>query len=87
MDYLNIDIDDGKYTLIQREGGDGEILRHGEPWLAPLCNVNASKMILAMGYELERLRAIEDAMARLVAQNPQGDELAVFRANSHRYKP
>lgn len=56
VDLLNIEIDDGKYTLIQRADGSGEILRYGEPWMAPLCNVAGSKMILAMGYELERLR-------------------------------
>lgn len=53
---LNIEIDGGKYTLIQNDDGSGEILRYGEKWMSPLCGVNGSKMILAMGYEIERLR-------------------------------
>lgn len=56
MDLLNISVDNGKYTIIQREDGSGEILRNGEPWMSPLCNVQGSKMILAMAYEIEELR-------------------------------
>lgn len=55
MDLLNISVDNGKYTIIQREDGSGEIFRYGEPWMSPLCNVEGSKMILAMAYELEKL--------------------------------
>jgi hypothetical protein len=70
-DLLNISVDNGKYTIIQREDGSGEfwlgqtrsrqrpvleILRYGEPWMGPLCNIKGSKMILAMAYELELLR-------------------------------
>jgi hypothetical protein len=55
-DLLNISVDDGKYTIIQREDGSGEILRHGKLWMGPLCSIEGNKMILAMAYEIEKLR-------------------------------
>lgn len=83
-DLLNIEIYDGKYRLIQHQDGSGEILRYDEPWLSPLCNVSASNMILAMGYELERLRAIEQAAIRWVKDELDGSEKSIIRENSYR---
>lgn len=67
-DLLNISVEDGKYTVIQHQDGSGEILRNNRPWLAPLCDVRGSKMILAFAYELEAAR---ERIAALEAQLQQ----------------
>lgn len=49
-----IEIENGKYTFIQRRDGGCEFLRHGEPWM----NIGPGvKPIIAMACELEELRA------------------------------
>lgn len=64
-DRLRIDIDGGKYTLVQHENGGTEMLRYGEPWMGQegggFAGVNA---VLAMGYELEELRPLKEQLAR-----------------------
>lgn len=55
-DHLRIDIDDGKYTIVQPEDGQAYALRYGKPWLSAE-QMTGTKMILAMAYELEELRA------------------------------
>jgi len=74
-DLLRIDIDGGKYTLVQKTDG-AKMLRYGEPWLNVLSPANA---ILAMGYELEELRKLKEAVdgfagmvaARIAEVKPQ----------------
>jgi hypothetical protein len=59
-DLLNVTTDDGKYTLIQREGGAMEALRHGEPWPAGVDgsppHTYVSKRLLVFAQDLERAR-------------------------------
>lgn len=52
-DLLRIEIEGGKYTLVQKGTGEVVILRYGEEWIV---NPPGVKCILAMGYELEELR-------------------------------
>lgn len=56
-DLLRIDIDGGKYTLVQHEGGCTELLHHGKPWLV---GPDGAIAIVAMGYELEDLRKFKE---------------------------
>lgn len=61
---LRIDVDDGKYTVIQHDLGGVEILRHGQSWL----DGNAIKgvnCLMAMAYEIEELRKIKQAIVRI----------------------
>lgn len=53
-DRFRIDVDGGKYTIVQPVNCDAYVLRYGEPWLAHL-PVGANCW-LAMAYELEELR-------------------------------
>jgi hypothetical protein len=56
-DRIRIDIDNGKYTVVQPEASQTYILRHGEPWLGDNNSGFAgSNAVLAMAYELEELR-------------------------------
>lgn len=57
-DRLRIDVDGGKYTIIQPEGGGAYVLRYGEPWLDEL--PAGANCWLAMAYELEELRRMND---------------------------
>jgi predicted HAD superfamily Cof-like phosphohydrolase len=56
-DLLRIDVDDGKYTIVQKEGGGTSILRYGEPWMGEDGSFAGVNCVLAMAYELEELRA------------------------------
>lgn len=53
-DLIRIDIDDGKYTFVQRSGGGSYVLRYGEEWLDTL--PAGANCWLAMAYEIEELR-------------------------------
>lgn len=55
-DLIRIDVDGGKYTIVQPQAGGSYALRYGEPWLS-LVDVPGVNMILVMAYELEELRA------------------------------
>lgn len=62
-DMLRVAVDDGKYTLVQDAQGRVFALRYGERWLghgSDKPDMPGSNMILAMGYELEELRAKVD---------------------------
>lgn len=64
---MNIEIENGKYTFVQRESGACEFLRHGEPWMDISKGVKA---IISMACELEELRdgcARRDALLRAEA--------------------
>lgn len=54
---MNLDIEGGKYTFVQRENGACEFYRHGEQWMdiGP-----GTKAIIAMACELESLREERD---------------------------
>ena len=56
-DRLRVDVDGGKYTVIQPESGGAYVLRYGELWLDEL--PEGANCWLAMAYELEELRAKE----------------------------
>lgn len=54
-DRLRVDVDGGKYTIVQPEVGGAYVLRYGEPWLGEL--PNGANCWLAMAYEIEELRS------------------------------
>lgn len=56
-DMLRIDVDGGKYTVVQDEKGATHILRYGEPWMGQTGSFPGVNAVLAMAYELEELRA------------------------------
>lgn len=51
---LRVDVDGGKYTVIQTELGQSYVLRYGQPWMDEL--PAGSNCWLAMAYELAELR-------------------------------
>ena len=60
---IRLDIDDGKYTFIQKKDGSSCVLRYGEPWLDTLSA--GANCWLAMAYEIEELRErVEELEAR-----------------------
>jgi hypothetical protein len=59
-DLLRIDIDDGKYTIIQDSSGVTKFLRYGEPWIDS--SIPGINMVLAMAYELEELRQMKNRL-------------------------
>lgn len=64
-DLLRIDLDGGKYTLIQEASGKTLLHRYGEPWLEDL---HGSKVFLSMGYELEELRKLKEVVKEWAAE-------------------
>ena len=59
-DLLRVDVDNGKYTVVQAEGGGTSILRYGEPWMgegSDLSSFPGVNCVLAMAYELDELRS------------------------------
>jgi len=54
-DRIRLDIDDGKYTIVQPHDGGTHVLRYGEPWLST-DQLIGTNMILAMAHELEEAR-------------------------------
>lgn len=66
---LRIDVDNGKYAIVQHENGGTEILRYGEPWMGQgggdFPGVNA---VLAIAYELEELRGLKDQVSQAMAE-------------------
>ena|SRR6218665_3560064 len=54
MDFLRLDVDGGKYTIVQPDNGGTYVLRYGEPWLSEL--PAGAKCWLSMAYELEEFR-------------------------------
>ena len=56
-DMLRIDVDNGKYTVVQDEKGATHILRYGEPWMGQTGSFPGVNAVLAMAYELEELRS------------------------------
>ena len=59
MDLLRLDVDGGKYTVVQPTNGGAYVLRYGEPWLPEM--PAGANCWLAMAYELEELRAAKEA--------------------------
>lgn len=56
----HIKIDDGKYEIIIGSGNGQFIfkaLRYGEEWISDVTNLEGSNMIMAMAYEIQRLRS------------------------------
>lgn len=55
----HIKIEDGKYEIVigSRNGQFiFKALRHGEEWLPNITNLDGANMIMAMAYEIQRLR-------------------------------
>lgn len=52
MDELRVSVDNGKYTIVMPETGGLHCLRYGEEWR----NLTGDGMVLAMAYEIDRLR-------------------------------
>jgi hypothetical protein len=53
---LRITTSDGKYTVIQEEGGGMHFLRHGEAWPAADRDLAHVGMILALAQDLSEAR-------------------------------
>lgn len=81
---LRIDVDDGKYTFIQRADGGSHVLRYSEPWLAEL--PVGSNCWLAMAYELQELRQPTQSDALQADALDFGNEL-IFACARLRHKP
>lgn len=54
MDMLRVDVDGGKYTIVQSENGSARVLRYGVVWLESL--PTGANCWLSMAYELDELR-------------------------------
>lgn len=54
-EHIRVDIDNGKYTVLLRDGEQVQILRHGEAWMGP--GFAGENCVLAMAGEIEQLRA------------------------------
>lgn len=52
MNRLEVSVDNGKYTIIMKENGSMEALRHGETWR----DLTGDGMVLALAQEIEELR-------------------------------
>src|SRR3546814_2462280 len=65
---LRIDIDNGKYTLVQHEDGGTEILRYGQRWMGSPSGFAGVNAVLAMGYELEELREFKEKTEAEIAR-------------------
>ena len=59
-DLIRVDIDGGKYTVVQVAGSGTRILRYGEPWIGQDGGFPGVNCVLAMAYELEELRALRE---------------------------
>lgn len=77
-DLIRIDVDDGKYTVVQPEGGQSYILRYGEEWLGG-DNVGfpGANCVLAMAYELEELRKLKTAADNVLRHMVDGGRPSV----------
>ncbi len=53
-EHIRVDIDNGKYTVLLRDGEQVQILRHGEAWMGP--GFAGENCVLAMAGEIEQLR-------------------------------
>lgn len=68
---LRVDIDNGKYTVVQNERGALSALRYGEPWR----DLVGDNLIGAMAYEIDDLREqLRIARERLAEFEPDTHE-------------
>jgi predicted HAD superfamily Cof-like phosphohydrolase len=65
-DLLRVAVCDGKYTIIQANGGGLRALRHGEEWQ----DLTGNGMVLALAQEVDNLREQLNAQAKLTAEAP-----------------
>lgn len=65
-DRLRLDVQDGKYTIVQSANGSVEILRFRQPWISD-AELTATNCILAMAFELQELRAMTAPAAPVMA--------------------
>jgi hypothetical protein len=59
---IHCEVEGGKYTIVQEDGGELYVLRDGERWLPP--PVTGSKMLIAMAGELEDARRLLRVLSR-----------------------
>lgn len=57
MSQMRVDIEDGKYSVIQTDKGGVRLLRHGQAWGSDADDGVPSKLILAMAVEIQALRS------------------------------
>jgi hypothetical protein len=50
---LRVELEEGKYTVVQFENGAAVALRYGEPWRT----LTGDKLVLALAQEVAELRA------------------------------
>ena len=63
-DRLRVKVEDGKYEVVQEEGGKCYALRYGEEWQ----DLTGNKFVLGMAYELDDARKeVESLKQRLLA--------------------
>jgi len=68
---MKLDIENGKYTFIQRPDGGCEALRYGEPWR----DLVGDSLVLCMAQEIERLREKIDELDRIAWEESMGDDV------------
>lgn len=63
-DRLRVQVEDGKYEVVQEESGKCYALRYGEEWQ----DLTGNKFVLGMAYELDEARKeVEALKERLLA--------------------
>jgi hypothetical protein len=66
-DMLRLQLEDGKYTIIQTEDGSSSlVLRYGDSWVDSLAMVPMGKMVLGMGYRIEELQENEKLLVGML---------------------
>lgn len=69
-DRLRITVGEGKYTVVQAEGGGLSALRYGEPWR----DCVGDGLILALAQEVESLREAVNVMADMLPTEHKLDD-------------
>lgn len=59
---LRVEVDGGKYTVVQDHNGNLNALRHGQPWRSLV----GDKLVLCLAYELDEARAALDKAKALL---------------------
>lgn len=80
---VEVSVDDGKYTFIQRGDGSTYALSYGEPWMES-CQVPGANMWLAMAHRIEELQNADEARALDIADSAmhEAEKIAVAVATN-----
>lgn len=80
---LHLQVQEGKYTVIQDMDGGLRILRYGQEWINDI-NLPGTKCILSMGYELEELRKLKQEHMRVLMETAK--ELGLLKTEYEKLK-